>query len=261
MFRESPLRSFVIAFGIHMGFFAGFMSLKLPDHVTGDPHFITVKLLRLPAQTVRSQPVSIGGALTSPRPKIPVVRPQVKPVITPNIRLNPDNNNRDDAVDLSAGRPVLPAPMHSNPQSQEARGKSSEIITQGLAAMSLDLECLHNKYEGDTDCKNIRRDILADDQLSETDLVWTRRYADSGLPAQFYGLSERQIREKLNVKFAGENGKYIPFTNIGLDGTWWDVIHGVNQSCTWVASLPKGGSGRGYVKKCPTYLPARKKSR
>ena len=80
------------------------------------------------------------------------------------------------------------------------------------------------------------------------------------MPVEFYGMSERQIRAKLNVPNAGENGLYIPFTNIGLDGGLWDMLHGVNKGCDWKVAID-GDGNHGPIKDCPDYLPAAKEDR
>lgn len=79
------------------------------------------------------------------------------------------------------------------------------------------------------------------------------------MPTEFYGMSERAIREKLNLKFAGENGIVIIPGLLALDGDIWDAMHGVNKKCEWKVSTV--GKRHGAIKDCPDYLPAAKEDR
>ncbi len=83
----------------------------------------------------------------------------------------------------------------------------------------------------------MRKEIFAEYQLTETDLIWTPLRADTGLPSQFYGLTDREIRARLNIPTAGENGVFIPFTDIGISGPIVDKMHGVNKTCKLVPSI------------------------
>ena len=106
------------------------------------------------------------------------------------------------------------------------------------------LKCLKSTEH---QCQVKRYSILGESaKLSETDKVWTQKLAFTGLPSEFYGLSEREIYQKLNISIAGENGLYIPFTSFGIDGQWWDSSHGVKKHCKYVAA----GKGE-FVKVCP----------
>ena len=76
-------------------------------------------------------------------------------------------------------------------------------------------------------------------------------FAHSGLSdSRLYGLSEAEIRERLGIPTAGVNGIYIPFTTIGLDGAWWDHLHGVNKTCTYRWLVTDDGK-REVQKTCP----------
>jgi len=113
-----------------------------------------------------------------------------------------------------------------------------------LVDLGEDLKCLKSTEH---QCQVKRYSTLGESaKLSETDKVWTRKLAYTGLPSEFYGLSEREIYQKLNISIAGENGLYIPFTSIGIDGQWWDSLHGVKKHCKYVAA----GKGE-FVKVCP----------
>ena len=155
-----------------------------------------------------------------------------------------------DIVPLSQGNTPALAPTEPSPDEKR--------INKGLKSLAAELNCLNGFA---TECADIRKDVFEDFQMTETDKVYTKKYAHTGMPVEFYGMSERQIRKRLNLKFAGENGLYIPFTNIGIDGAWWDSLHGVNKGCEWKIAIDPEGRGHGAIKDCPDYLPAAKEDR
>lgn len=83
----------------------------------------------------------------------------------------------------------------------------------------------------EVDCAAQRKELFKEQQMSERDKVWTQKYAHTGLPAEFYGLSEAEIRKRLNIPTAGQNGLVIIPGLLKLDGSIWDSMHGVNKSC------------------------------
>jgi len=117
----------------------------------------------------------------------------------------------------------------------------------GPPSLEASLDCLKGFS---VNCADQRKEIFAAEQLTQTDLVWMPSFAHSGLNnADLYGLSEAEIRERHSIPTAGNNGVFIPFTNIGLDGPLWDALHGVNKTCSY-----KGG----IVKPCPELRKAQK---
>ena len=76
--------------------------------------------------------------------------------------------------------------------------------------------------------------------------VWTPQRADTGMPSEFYGMSEREIRLKIGSHIAGENGMVLIPEILKIDGPTWDALHGVKKHCTYIAG----------VKRCPKSLPA-----
>jgi len=86
------------------------------------------------------------------------------------------------------------------------RSANETRIDEGLKSLAAELSCLKGFSE---ECAETRKDVFDEFQLTETDKVYTKKYAHTGMPAEFYGMSERQIRKKLNLKFAGENGIVI----------------------------------------------------
>jgi hypothetical protein len=107
-----------------------------------------------------------------------------------------------------------------------------------LEALSQALDCLGF----DENCAAQRKLIFAEDQLSGTDLVWMPSFAHSGLSdSGLYGLSEAQIRERLGIPTAGQNG-FMLLPGIGIDGPLWDVLHGVNRACKYSVGVGEDGT-------------------
>jgi len=231
--------------------------------------YLAVTLINLPPKPQSPDLIDtppVEPELAEPAPNI---TPRVKPAAPKTADITPELSTAPSAIKapniLTSQEPItssgdtntvpLPdsaaTPVPPTPSASEAR------IDTGLKALATDLGCLNGF---DTDCAELRKDVFKELQLSETDKVWTKKYAHTGLPVEFYGLSERQIRKKLNLKFAGENGIYIPFTNIGIDGAWWDSLHGVKKSCEWKIAIDPNGR-HGAIKDCPNYLPAAKEDR
>jgi hypothetical protein len=103
----------------------------------------------------------------------------------------------------------------------------------------------------EVDCAAQRKEIFKEQQMSERDKVWTQKYAHTGLPAEFYGLSEGEIRRKLNIPTAGQNSFVIIPGLVAIDGPLWDTMHGVNKSCTWSRAAKGSEAASDLVKKCP----------
>lgn len=123
-----------------------------------------------------------------------------------------------------------------------------------FAALTRALDCLGF----DADCAEHRKVVFSEDQLTGTDLVWMRSTAHSGLSdSDLYGLSEAEIRDRLGITTAGQNGFAI-LPGIAIDGPWWDALHGVNKACDYgisggsqaLGEADFGGSGRVLVKRC-----------
>lgn len=122
-----------------------------------------------------------------------------------------------------------------------------------LESFSKSLECLGF----DADCAVQRKAIFAEEQLSGTDLVWMRTYANSGLSnSDFYGMSEAQIRERLGIPTAGKNG-FMIFPGIAIDGPWWDALHGVNKACDYGIGINDLGAKQ-LMKRCKPLKPTSK---
>lgn len=254
-----------IALGLHLLFFQ-FMRFDKTVPFKMKEDFIAIELVTMPprAQTVKPvkfPPENDEAPLPSaPKPKSkpkPKPQPSFAPppaIETPNILASSQSAKAEDAgntVPLSEmGAQSKPLPS--------GRSADDRRVDEGLKSLAAELSCL-NGFS--VDCADIRKDVFEDFQMSETDKVYTKKYAHTGMPVEFYGMSERAIRAKLNVPNAGENGLYIPFTNIGIDGGIWDTIHGVNKGCEWkMGADPKTG-GQAPIKDCPGYLSAAREDR
>ena len=238
------------------------LMFSTPDRFDVKEDVIAVELITLPPHPKTIEPVETSPDIEeAPVPPPPKVKPQtpVAPLVAPSPSAPiPDilasskpaqAKDEGNTVPLSE-KGVTALPEASSPSEDERR------IDEGLKTLAADLTCL-NGFS--TDCADTRKDVFADLQMSETDKVWTEKFAHTGLPSEFYGLSERQIRKKLGLHIAGENGIYIPFTNIGLDGAWWDSLHGIKKHCELkLAAAPATSDTQGFlpVKVCPSSLPS-----
>ncbi len=98
---------------------------------------------------------------------------------------------------------------------------------EGLGFSREDIACLTSLK---AECQDLRKDVFEEYRLTETELVWTPNRPDTGMPAEFRGLSENEILEKLGMNHAGGNGLMI-LPGISIDGPLWDKLHGVNKTC------------------------------
>ena len=261
--RVRVILAALMALGLHIGLFQ-LMMFKTPVGFDVKEDIIAVELITLapPNETLTTKENKPPAELL-PLPPAPQVKPKPKPqAISPSIPpvqavQTPDIlASSRQAADADKGRAVPLSNMDASP-SLKGRSESERRIDKGLKSLAADLSCMSGFAE---DCADIRKDVFEEFQMTETDKVYTKKYAHTGMPVEFYGMSERQIRQKLNLKFAGENGLYIPFTNIGIDGGIWDALHGVNKGCEWKAGIDKGGNHK-PIKDCPDYLPAAKEDR
>ena len=175
-------------------------------------------------------------------PTVPV--PVPTPKLTPPVKVTPSPN-------LPASTQPTPSVIITQPSEGKKKDEPSansyipsewalepplsEHRLEGIFGKQFDkdINCLRSLSE---DCTELRKKVFADYQLSEQDLIWTERFAHSGLPSEFYGLSEREIRQKLAIPIAGDNGLAI-FPGIVIDGNWWDSLHGVNKKCPVVRGV------------------------
>ncbi|RKQ70944.1 hypothetical protein DES40_0251 [Litorimonas taeanensis] len=248
--------------------------------------FLTVDLVTLspqPEKTDKSIDLEIANPTSLPRAEPPRDRrteqrdedeaidvplnsePQNRPLQNRASEISPETEARSDTrlnEGATPSRNVLVSPSETTappsrwalqpPLSEQNVKRWSE--EKGIEA---DIGCIRSLSEA---CRNMRKEVFAAYRLTETEKVWTPKFAHTGLSADFYGMSEREIREKLSIPIAGENGIYIPFTNIGMDGGLWDSLHGVNKGCQITTKIDSE-QGRQTVKDCGGLLPARKEPR
>ncbi|MEP3890476.1 MAG: hypothetical protein ABJN69_08400 [Hellea sp.] len=264
--REGAARIVVavsMALGLHLLLFQ-LMMFETPVPFEVEEDFIAVELVTFPPKAQTIDPVvvppEINEAPLPPQPSIkpaPKAAPPPAPVAAsdaPNIL---SSTQRATAEDAGNTVPIFETGTTATPSVSE-RSAEDIRIDAGLKSMAADLTCL-NGFSAE--CAEIRKDVFEDYQMSETDKVYTKKYAHTGMPAEFYGMSERAIRAKLNVPNAGENGLYIPFTNIGIDGGIWDAMNGVNKGCEWKMGADLKTGRQAPIKDCPGYLPAAKEDR
>ncbi len=110
---------------------------------------------------------------------------------------------------------------------------------EGLGFSQADIACLTSLK---AECQDLRKDVFAEYRLTETQRVWTPNRPDTGMPAEFRGLSDNEILEKLGMNYAGGNGLMI-LPGISIDGPLWDKLHGVNKTCRLIPSVKEGGIG------------------
>lgn len=148
----------------------------------------------------------------------PNIQPDVIPQAPPNILQNegPAINGEISAPQ----KPHIPSRWALKPPLAETR-------LQGLGFSQDDIECLTSLEDH---CQALRKEVFAEYQLTETELVWTPNRPDIGMPAEFRGLSDQEIMEKLGMNYAGGNAFTI-LPGITIDGPLWDKLHGVNKTC------------------------------
>lgn len=170
------------------------------------------------------------NAAPTPNPAPPNDRPAV--ILSPSPAPAPADAGHEDAP-----QSYVPSRWALEPALSKKR--LSGIFGGGFEQ---DINCIRSLSE---DCTSLRKDVFADYQLSQQELIWTESFAHSGLtnPA-LHGLSEREIRKRLGVPIAGDNG-FVILPGIAIDGNLWDTLHGVNKQCPVL---------RG-VRRCPPLKP------
>lgn len=276
-------RAFLYAVIVHIVLALGFLAVKQsePDITPGESIPVTVIF-----DTITAAPApkpEDNSPAPKPAPQTLAPAPPTKAVQENPPTFHDDLPAEKDIRDKEKDTEPSPTPKETEtapvtatiiiseaPSSETSRSKTSSdaplkpgsrwalnppLSTEnlsGLGMLKADIECLQSLS---SECTALRKEVFAEYQMSETDKVWSPQYAHSGLPSDFYGLSEREIRQKLGLHFAGENGLYIPFTNIGLNGGIWDKMHGVNKGCKSKigrTSAMEGGR-QIMIKDCPSY--------
>jgi len=218
--------SLAVAAGIHLSIFALFQSYN-PAPINIDFEVLSVELVTLAAISPPAPPEPIPEIKPVPKP---TPKPALEPKRSPQPAPPPTPPPTSPPPIVIAPPTPSPAPL---PEIQPPDGQSSQPVQaaptpQGEvlipdrwrlpvgARISLDkigpkkgtfahaMDCLKGF---NTDCAEQRKFIFAEDQLSETDLVWMASHPHSGLSdSSLFGLSEAEIRERLGIPTAGENG-------------------------------------------------------
>lgn len=190
------------------------------------------------------------AAVLPPRPKPPKPAPPI--LATPEDVMPTD----ETVAAITPQIPAVPVPKAgSHPDKTYVPSRwalNPTLSDENLIGFNADIKCMQSLSQ---DCSDMRKEVFAKEQLTDTELVWTKKYAHTGLPAEFYGMSERQIRARLGIPNAGENGQVIIPDILTLDGPIWDAMHGVNKTCK-LKIAP--GFPMGFIKDCGSYRPAAK---
>ena len=189
-----------------------------------------------PIERLEPRPPSTEPALVPLPSELPLETPQTQSPPQPPPPVPPSSAPLSilSTEDEETGE-AIPEQWRLPPGARIPLENAQQSSNANLQALSTAIECLGF----DADCAAQRKEIFSEEQLNGTDLVWMPTYAHSGLSdSRLYGLSEAEIRERLGIPTAGVNGIYVPFTNIGLDGAWWDALHGVNKACgyRWIVN-------------------------
>jgi len=160
-----------------------------------------------------------------PSPARPVIDPSANiappstPKAIPNIIAGPQTEDDDD-TDSTV---YIPSRWALEPALSKDRLEG--LFGEGFQK---DVNCIRSLSE---DCTSLRKEVFADYQLSEQDLIWTESFAHSGLTnPELHGLSEYDIRKKIGAPIAGDNA-FVILPGIAIDGNFWDSLHGVNKKC------------------------------
>lgn len=267
------LVALVIAFGMHVVLLQLFMFKASPPEFYVE-NYIAVKLIKLPPKPQTPEhadrPPEIEDAFASSPPKVLANKKTATPQPSQDVAKPPQILTSQQPVASADTGNTVPLSKTGMTPSPASKPPSEARIDEGLKALATELKCLNGF---DTGCAEIRKDVFKEFQMSETDKVYTKKYAHTGLPVEFYGLDEREIRQKLGLHLAGENGIILIPGLLGIDGRWWDNLHGVNKHCEWKFAAPAKSnpftrSGElssavrhGAIKDCPDYLPAAREDR
>lgn len=256
------LWAIIAALILHVILLAGLSLVRGP--IVALPDFKTLSVTLVPSPVdVEPEPT-----VTRPAPAAPIERPRAVPipeVKPPAVAPMPDMSPpvSETPSELITQREAAAGELSAAPSVMPEAGGGAYIgsrwalkpplATDRLEGLGLGeaVDCLQSLSE---DCNDIRKEVFAEYQMTDTDKVWTERRADTGMPSQFYGLSERDIRLKVGSKIAGENG-FMILPGIGIDGELWDKLHGVKKSCKIQRGVDSSGDYN-VVRVCPDSLPA-----
>lgn len=203
-----------------------------------------------PERQIETEPGTLANAQSETAPP-PIPRLSLEPApAAPQIR-PPDGQGLSLQASPSPEGDMMIPDRWRLPVGARIRLEDTKL-SKGPLGDSLD--CLQGFR---VECEELRKSVFSEDQLTETDLVWMATHAHSGLSdSRLYGLSEGEIRERLGIPTAGQNGVMI-LPGIGIDGPIWDALHGVNKNCSY--GVGTGASGQRELKKsCGSLKPSSK---
>lgn len=278
--KETTLRltsAICLTLGLHIVVAVTLYAQK-PVILKPDLNPISVKLIvrQTPAVSLALDDLPIDQ-FSTPQPQTTPVTPSPEPTSKPSPSTEPvlsePTSPLETALDPRLETPPVTAPLTiAPPQGRSDIGVPPTADTNGAALipdrwqLPPDAKVFLDNVRSDrddparsfdclkgfnVDCADIRKSLFANEQLSETDLIWMPTFAHSGLSdSSLYGLSEVEIRERLGIPTAGQNGFVIIPGLLGLDGPIWDSLHGVNSHCSYAWVI--GEDGRRQVQKsCP----------
>jgi len=198
-----------------------------PPLPTPEPRPLPPQDIITPPVTETPAPRPLPSPDLAPIAEPPLIEPPITPLQTtpqtsvPNIISGPEIDDKEG--DDKATSVYIPSQWALEPALSKQRLEG--IFGQDFEE---DINCIRSLSE---DCTSLRKSVFADYQLSEQDLIWTESFAHSGLTSSdLYGLSEREIRQKLAIPIAGDNA-FVILPGIAIDGNFWDTLHGVNKKC------------------------------
>ncbi len=203
------------------------LSRQSPDTFTV-PDPIIVDLIALPQETRPEDAIEVEKP--SPPLGVPFVRPRLKPIRKPERLRETDieASNNSETREASTSDVTVAVPKSTIPSRWALEPPLAKERLEGLGLLGDDINCLRSLSD---DCKALREELFSDYALSEYEKLIAANTPWSGLGSEFYGLSEQEILEKLNVPIAGQNGLTLPLVGTIIDGPLWDRMHGVNKPC------------------------------
>jgi len=174
-----------------------------------------------PSPDSTAEPLVNPAPVTPPQPSTETPPLSSPPITVPAIIAGPQTDEPEE--EENAASIYIPSRWALEPALSKPRLEG--IFGEGFEK---DINCVRSLSD---DCTSLRKEVFADYQLSEQDLIWTENFAHSGLTSpELHGLSEREIRKKLAIPIAGDNALVI-LPGIAIDGNFWDTLHGVNKKC------------------------------
>lgn len=256
----SSRMAIVIALGMHAGLVIALALLSPPttqSHLTSS---LSVVVIEKPLRAKQIKNTSEENQISKPREEqTPRLRPpnslpqdraksDEPPSTTPEpLKIEAEVGIRNEDIDVSilqseeiASTGQSASEKTHIPSRWALKPPLATDRLKGLGFSQSDIECLTSL---EPECQNLRSEVFVEYLLTETELVWTPSRPDTGMPAEFRGLSDQEILEKLGMNYAGGNALLI-LPGIAIDGPLWDRLHGVNKPCRLQRAITGTGSER-----------------